>query len=303
MLRIKNVTKKFDDGFVAVKDLSFEVNSGEIVGLLGPNGAGKTTTIQMILGTLTPTAGDIVIFGKNIRTHLSEVLQDITFASAYVRFPGRLTVQENLDVIGRLYSMSAEQRQRGIQKVLEHFGMWDYRDRYANELSAGQITRIMLAKAFLPCPKLIILDEPTASLDPDVAYEVRHFILDRRKQHGTTVLITSHNMAEVSEMCDRVLVVKNGELIANATPHELARSVSAVRVHVVLCKSDREKFIVYAQRMQLHPIVDNYCAIVELDEQKIAQIFIDLAHEHIMYEQVSIEKPTLEDYFLKLVSV
>ncbi len=298
---VTDLVKSFSPDFTAVKGISFAVKKGEIVGLLGPNGAGKTTTIHMLLGILTPTSGTIQLCGKDAQKYRSEVLQHITFASAYIRFPGRLTVLENLDIIGRLYSLSALERSKGIQAVLEHFGMWEYRNRYAYELSAGQITRVMLAKAFLPCPDLVILDEPTASLDPDIALEVRHFILERRKQYGTTVLITSHNMAEVSELCDRVLVMKHGQIIADATPYELARSVSTVRIHFILPLQERNKASALADRHGWLYEIDDYCMIVHIDEKNIAQVFIEYARAEIIYDQVSIEKPTLEDYFLKVV--
>ena len=155
-------------------------------------------------------------------------LKKIGYASGYDRLPARLTVIENLDIVGRIYNISEPQCKQQIEKLLHSFGIWDLRNRQTGTLSAGQATRVMLAKAFIANPEIVLLDEPTASLDPDVAHEVRQFILKQRQELQTAVLITSHNMDEVAELCDRVLVLKNGTIIADNTPELLARSTSQV---------------------------------------------------------------------------
>ena len=155
-------------------------------------------------------------------------LKKIGYASGYDRLPARLTVLENLDIVGRIYNISEPQRKQQIEKLLHSFGIWDLRSRQTGTLSAGQATRVMLAKAFIANPEIVLLDEPTASLDPDVAHEVRQFILKQRQELQTAVLITSHNMDEVTELCDRALVLKNGTIIADNTPELLARSTSQV---------------------------------------------------------------------------
>jgi ABC-2 type transport system ATP-binding protein len=288
ILKVGNLTKTFTSGFwpfkkqqkyTAVNGISFELKKGEILGFLGPNGAGKTTTIQMLLGTLTPSNGTISYFGEDFAQSRIAALKRVGYASGYDKLPARLTVTENLDIVGRIYGMSYTVRMQQIEKLLKFFGIWEMRDRQTGTLSAGQATRVMLAKAFISDPEIVLLDEPTASLDPDVAHEVRQFILAQRKERGTSILITSHNMDEVTELCDRVLVLKNGTIIADDTPEILAQSISKVRVHLTIAGEQR---------------------MVELDEHAIAPYLADLAERKIMYSHISIEKPTLEDYFLSV---
>jgi ABC-2 type transport system ATP-binding protein len=309
VIAVQNLIKSFNSGlwpfqkkstYTAVDDISFQLQKSEILGFLGPNGAGKTTTIQMLLGTLTPTSGMITYFGTDFATHRIEALKKIGYASGYDKLPARLTVAENLDIVGRIYGMPRAQRARQIETLLTFFGIWEKRDSQTGTLSAGQATRVMLAKAFLNNPEVVLLDEPTASLDPDVAHEVRQFILAQREQRGTSILITSHNMDEVTELCDRVLVLKNGTIIANNTPYDLARSTSKVRVHLTISKNF-DQFVAYMRTRNLMHSMHGAQVTVELDEKAIAQFFADLGTNEILYVQVSIDKPTLEDYFLSIV--
>ena len=285
--------------YVAVNDISFELQKGEILGFLGPNGAGKTTTIQMLLGALTPSSGSIRYFDADFAAHRIAVLKKIGYASGYDRFPARLTVTENLDVVGRIYGLAGAVRMQQIEKLLKFFGIWDKRHAPTGTLSAGQTTRVMLAKAFIANPEIVLLDEPTASLDPDVAHEVRQFILAQCAERGTSILITSHNMDEVTELCDRVLVLKKGIIVADNTPESLAQSTSKVRVHLTITH-EFERLRVYLQESQLiHAIQDNYLT-VELDEHAIAPFIIQLGERKIIYSHIAIDKPTLEDYFLSI---
>lgn len=219
VLKVNNLTKTFSSGFwpfktpqtyTAVNNISFDLKKGEILGFLGPNGAGKTTTIQMLLGTLTPSAGRIDFFGQDFAQHRITALKKIGYASGYDKLPSRLTIFENLDIVGRIYAIPEPQRSVQIKKLLDFFGILHLANRQAGTLSAGQATRVMLAKAFINDPEVVLLDEPTASLDPDVAHQVRQFVLAQRKERNTSILITSHNMDEVTELCDRVLVLKSG---------------------------------------------------------------------------------------------
>lgn len=286
--------------YVAVNTISFAVEPGEIVGLLGPNGAGKTTTIHMLLSTLKPTSGSIVYFGKDLALHRCEILQKVGFASTYVKLPPQLTVSENLDIYGRLYGLSGAERERSIREHLHFFGIWHLRNRLVGYLSAGEVTRVMLAKSFLANPTIVLLDEPTASLDPDVAHEVRLFVLKQRDERGTSFLITSHNMAEVTQICDRVLFLKNGTIIANNTPEELARSVSVTRVYLMV-GDGLKRTIAYAQKHTLPYEVEGRDIGIDVDERAIAKLLTGLAQAGVEYSQISIEKPTLEDYFLQHV--
>ncbi len=286
--------------FTAVDNLSFTLERGEIVGILGANGAGKTTTIQMLLSTLKPTSGSISYFGKNFFTHRSETLQHIAFASTYIKLPNTLTVEQNLDVYGRLYGLSRRQRLDATKKFLTHFGMWDLRSRLLSELSAGQITRVMLAKAFLANPRLVLLDEPTASLDPDIALEVRQFILEQRRNHNVSFLLTSHNMDEVTETCDRVLVLHKGKLIASDTPAQLAARVRQATVEFIIV-AGIEHALAYLNKHNYHYTQQDAIIKVHVDSQAIAKFLQEITHIGIEYSQIAIEKPTLEDYFLTVL--
>lgn len=309
VLKVSNLTKTFTSGlwpfktpqsYTAVNDISFEIGRGEILGLLGPNGAGKTTTIQMLLGTLTPSSGSISYFGDDFARHRVASLRKIGYASGYDKLPARLTVTDNLDVVGRIYGIHQPQRAQKIEKLLRFFGIWDKRDASTGSLSAGQATRVMLAKAFIADPEIVLLDEPTASLDPDVAYEVRQFILAQNKERGLSILITSHNMDEVTELCDRVLVLKKGVIIADSSPEILAQSTSKVRVHMIIT-GGLESALLYLRQAQLLHVIDDKHLTVELDEQMIAQTLAQLAARAVNYSHISIDKPTLEDYFMSVV--
>ncbi len=292
-------TGKVKREFIAVNDVSFELKRGEILGLLGPNGAGKTTTIQMLLGTLTPTAGSIVYFGKEFAQNRCQTLQRVGYASAYSKLPGKLTVYENLDIFGRLYGLSRDERQRHIARLLEIFGIADLRNKMVRGLSAGQMTRAILAKAFLPSPEIILLDEPTASLDPDIAHDIRQFILLQQKERDISILFTSHNMNEVAEVCDRIIVMKNGTIVACDTPARLVASISMTRLELMVVK-ELEAALAYLSSHGLIYTVEKNFLIIELEETRIAELLSALAGIGVLYSQIAIEKPTLEDYFIRI---
>jgi ABC-2 type transport system ATP-binding protein len=307
VLKVGNLTKIFISGlwpfktpktYTAVNDISFQLKKGEILGFLGPNGAGKTTTIQMLLGTLTPSSGSITYFGANFAQHRIAALKRIGYASGYDRLPARLTVTENLDVVGRIYGITQPRRAQQIEKLLRFFGIWEMRNRQTATLSAGQTTRVMLAKAFIANPEVVLLDEPTASLDPDVAHEVRQFILAQRKERGISILVTSHNMDEVTELCDRVLVLKNGTIIADNTPRKLAASISNTRVHFIA--ETIAPIEEYARTHGIRSILEKNGISLEIDEQAIASLLIEFSKRGIVYSNIAIDKPSLEDYFLSI---
>jgi ABC-2 type transport system ATP-binding protein len=209
--------------FCAVRDVSFAIQEGEIVGMLGANGAGKSTTILMMLGLISPTSGEVTIFGKSFERHRGEILGRMNFSAPYLTFPGRLTVFENLMVFARLYGIP--QPGRKIAELLRLFEIEALRDKPVLLLSSGQNTRVGLCKAFLNDPKLLLLDEPTAYLDPHVSRLVKQALLDLRERCGTAMLYTTHNMAEIEEMCGRVIFLARGEVIMQGTPLELTRAV------------------------------------------------------------------------------
>jgi ABC-2 type transport system ATP-binding protein len=284
--------------FVAVDHISFELKPGEILGLLGSNGAGKTTTIQMLLGTLTPTSGQITYFGRDFAKERSALMQHVSFASTYVRLPGRLSVYENLDFYAKLYCLPLGQRKERIERFLKQFDLWHLRDREAGALSAGETTRAIVAKAFLSDPKVVLLDEPTASLDPDIAHEVRRFVIEQRKQHGVSILFTSHNMDEVTAVCDRVLIMKHGVIVAQDTPAQLAARVSKTRIEFVSehCPAIGS----FAAMQNLTFTMTDRSITVQIDEHQVAQFLTGLSKQALEYNQISIEKPNLEDYFLQV---
>ena len=289
--------KKGANPFVAVNDVSFELRSGEILGLLGPNGAGKSTTISMVLGVLTPTSGSIMYGERDFAKHRSEILQEVTFASTYIKMPWRLTVMENLSVYGMLYGLTMSDFKQRVEELLKFFGVWNQREKTMNQLSAGQITRVMLAKAFIPRPKIVLLDEPTASLDPDVAHEVRSFVLEQQKHFNTSIIYTSHNMDEVADVCDRVIFLNKGTIVAEDTPENLAASVSTAHMRLRM-KDGLKRVERFAKEHQLKTVVDGREVEIAIDEHAIAGFLQQLAGEGIEYSQITIAKPTLEDYFL-----
>jgi len=292
-------TSRGGKSFTAVDNISFQVNTGEIVGLLGPNGAGKSTTIYMLLGVLTPTSGTISYFGKDFGTYRSRILESVTFASTYIKMPWRLTVMENLKVYGYLYGLSKDQFERRAKKFLTRFGVWNQRHKTMNNLSAGQITRVMLAKAFIPHPKVALLDEPTASLDPDIAHQIRHFVLEQQQEFGTTMIYTSHNMDEVADVCDRVIFLKKGQIVAQGTPENLTQSLDQVKVTLKLTKSQLAKLKNTSLSSSAYRL-DGQALYTELSQGDIARFLQELADHHITYTHIDLEKPNLEDYFLTL---
>lgn len=310
VLQVNNLTKEFTSGlwpfktpktYAAVNNISFEVGKGEILGFLGPNGAGKTTTIQMLLGCLLPTTGSINYFGLDFDQERIAILKKIGYASGYDKLPARLTVIENLEVVGRIYGMPKLVRTQQIERLLKTFNIWELRNRPTGSLSAGQATRVMLTKAFINNPQIVLLDEPTASLDPDVAQDVRNFIIKQRQEHQISILITSHNMSEVTELCDRVIILQNGQIIANDTPEMLAKTgASHVQVNLNIT-SDFNKLITYLKISKIDCTTKPHnLLVVNIDEHLIANLLTDLAKQEITYSQISIAKPTLEDYFLSI---
>ena len=218
IIEVNSLTKTFN-GNKAVDNISFEVYQGEILGLLGPNGAGKTTTLQMLLGLTTPTSGDIMIFGLDISHHREKILQDVNFSSSYISMPYSLTIMENLIVFARLYWVKNPKEK--IAGLLKDFEIEDIKDRAVRSLSTGQITRVCLVKALLNDPRILFLDEPTASLDPDIADKTRRLLKKIQKEKGLSILYTSHNMKEMEDMSDRIIFLDKGKIIAAGRPEEV----------------------------------------------------------------------------------
>jgi ABC-2 type transport system ATP-binding protein len=220
VLSVRRLRRLYGDT-VAVDDVSFEVERGEIVGLLGPNGAGKTTTIQMILGVLAPTSGEILIEGADIAADRSRALERTNFAAVYAPLPGNLTVLQNLRVFGLLYGV--KRLPERIEALIDRFDLKGVRNARYGVLSSGEQSRVNLAKAMLNRPRLLLLDEPTASLDPAVARDIRAQVSGFVAQGDMGVLWTTHNMREVADVCDRVLFLSHGKVLLEGDPKTLPR--------------------------------------------------------------------------------
>jgi ABC-2 type transport system ATP-binding protein len=203
----------------AVNDVSFRIARGGITGLLGGNGAGKTTTIAMIMGLVLPTSGRVQVLGHAMPDESADVLGRMNFESPYVDMPMRLTVRQNLTIFGRLYAV--ENLRERIEQLASDLDLKDFLDRANGKLSAGQKTRVALAKALINQPELLLLDEPTASLDPDTADWVRRHLQDYRRTHDATILLASHNMLEVERLCDRVIIMKRGRVEDDDSPDQI----------------------------------------------------------------------------------
>src|SRR5438093_3096201 len=214
VLDVRGLTKRFGD-VLAVDDVSFHLNEAETVGLVGQNGAGKSTTIHMVLGLTTPTSGEVRILGRDPHRDRA-ALQDVNFSAAYTSLPQTLTVEENLIVFARLYGIRRPKDR--VHEVLDVLGVSRFAPMRTRALSSGQGTMIHIAKALLNAPRLLLLDEPTASLDPDAADRTRGVLRRISREEGFTTLITSHNMREVEEMCDRIVFIHRGRIVATGSP-------------------------------------------------------------------------------------
>ena len=237
MIEVEKLNKTYDKK-IAVKNLNFVINKGKIIGLLGPNGCGKTTTIAMILGLLKPTSGRVMINGKNIEKERINLLEKMNFISPYVELPKKLSVEENLKVYGRLYGV--KNLKDKIDDLMEKLNLTELRKRKTGELSSGQKNRISLAKALINDPEILLLDEPTASLDPDVGDYVRGFIEDYASNKGATILLASHNMNEVERLCYEVMMMKNGEIIDRGKCDDLINKHGRKNLEEVFLKLVRE---------------------------------------------------------------
>ena len=218
VVKVQQVTKTYGK-ITAVNRISFEMREGEVVGLLGPNGAGKSTTIHMLLSLLEPTEGTIEIFGENLKAHREEILQHMNFATSYSMLPHNLTPYENLKVFALLYGVKNWKEK--ADSLLEEFNLGAFRNARTGGLSSGEQMRLVLAKAFLNDPKLLLLDEPTSSLDPAVARDLRRKIYYKMEELNGTILWTSHNMREIEAVCDRIIFLANGKIVADDTPENL----------------------------------------------------------------------------------
>ena len=238
-IQIKNLTKKFKNNF-AVNNISFDIEKNKTVGLLGPNGCGKTTSIGMLLGLIEPSGGEIIINNKNLQSYKrNELLSEINFASPYIELPKKLTVKQNLEVYGRLYGV--ENLNSRINEISADLDIKSFFEKNTGELSSGQKNRVSLAKSLINKPKILLLDEPTASLDPDIGDFIRSYIQEYRSKNHVTILLASHNMNEVERLCNSIIMMKEGKIIDRGTCSQIIKRHGRNNLEETFLKLARSK--------------------------------------------------------------
>lgn len=297
ILTVNNLTKRFDT-FEAVKSISFSLKKGEILGLLGPNGAGKTTTIHMLLGITSFTSGQIQYFGKDFLKHRSESLQRINFASSFNGLQGKTQVIENLLFFSRLYGVRDPISR--IDELLKYFEVTELRHHKYWDLSAGQRTRVNLIKALLNKPEIILMDEPTASLDPDISDKLLSLIEKLRREQGLSILYTSHDMSEVTRICDRVVFMDHGEIVAEDTPLGLTKRIPYATVQLTFDAKKGDVASIIKKEKLKHEFFGENTVAVTVKEDKIPKVIFTLSSANVWITDIEVKKPTLEDFFLQI---
>lgn len=280
----------------ALKGVDFSIREGEIFGLLGPNGAGKSTLIHILIGLISYDKGKVEIFGKNLRTHNEWIRNQMNVATAYAQLPAALTVEQNLNIFAMMYDV--KDRKRKIDEVIGITDAENLRKKKVGQLSAGQKTKINLCKALINDPKLILLDEPTASLDPDVSAHIRNQLKIIQKKRGMTILFTSHNMSEVAEMCDRVAFLSGGKIHSVGTPQNLTKIIQDQEVKLLLKTGSKIPKII-PQTYTLKHSEAGYLRFIIPNNEGAFLKFLDWARDaKIAFYDIEIRTPDLEDVFL-----
>ncbi len=297
ILEVKNLVKRYGD-FKAVDGISFVVPRGKIIGFLGPNGAGKTTTIQMLLGITLTNGGSISYFGKDFHANRLECLQRINFASAFNTLLGRVSVWENLIVFADLYQVKNSKKK--IQELLKYFEIEDLSGELYKNLSAGQKTRVNLVKALINDPELILMDEPTASLDPDIADKTLALIESLKKDRNLSILYTSHNMSEITRICDEVIFLDHGKIVAHDTPANLTKRITAATLRLII-NGGKEALERHLQdKNQKYSFPEEHTVVIETEEKAIPELLFGISNSGIAITDITIKKPDLEDVFLQI---
>lgn len=298
VLNAQNLTKKFSDGLVAVDNISFSLKEGEILGLLGPNGAGKTTTIQMLLGITTQTAGSITYFGKDFSHHRQYCLQRINFASAFNTLQKRITVWENLIIFAHLYQI--ENPKKKIKELIQYFEVEDIINQRFSDISSGQKTRVNIIKSLLNDPKILLMDEPTASLDPDIADKMLTLIEILQRDNHISILYTSHNMYEVTRICDRVIFLDHGVIVAHDTPVGLTKRIQTAQLKLSF-KDNKDLVEKYCiEQVLQYRFEGMHVVYITADEDKIPKLIFGISKIGIWMTDIEVKKPTLEHVFLQI---
>lgn len=296
IIEVKNLRKSYGN-FEALKGISFELKKGEILGFLGPNGAGKTTTIQILLNIITPNSGTVKIFGLDAFKHREQVLQRMNFTSAYAHLFGSLSIWENLKVFALLYGIKAKEER--IMNLLREFNLVQLKDKKAVTLSSGELARAMVVKALLNEPELLLLDEPTSSLDPDMAARLRDIFQEIRARTGVSMLYTSHNMAEIEQICDRVIFLSRGRIVANDTPAKLTALIPDHRLIMRFAARPAalEEFL---DEKRLDYEFSGGELVITTSNEAIPRILGGMYKMNFSIRDISIDEPDLEDVFLKI---
>ena len=297
VLEVRQLTKLYGT-YRAVDGVSFELARGKIVGLLGPNGAGKTTTIQMLVGITLPDGGEIRYFGQDLHQHREACLRRINFSSSYNMLQGRITVGENLIVYAGLYGVANARAK--IASLANYFGISSLMGQRFMTLSAGQKTRVNLVKALLNDPEIVLMDEPTASLDPDIADRMLSLIESLRESRDLSIVYTSHQMDEVTRICDEVIFLDRGRIVAQDTPAELTRRVSTTVLRIRFAGAAASVSAALADRHPRVAFESDSEVVVTTDEHHVADAILAIGGAGIRILDIDIRKPTLEDVFLQI---
>lgn len=299
ILDVEKLVKNYGS-FHAVDGISFTVPKGKIVGFLGPNGAGKTTTIHMLLGITLTNGGSIKYFGKDFSQHRIYCLQRINFTSAFNTLLGRITVWENLLVFANLYQIKHTKEK--ILTLAKYFEILDLLPVLYQNLSAGQKTRVNFVKSLINDPELILMDEPTASLDPDIADKTLTLIENLKHERNLAILYTSHNMHEITRICDEVIFLDHGKIVAQDTPFNLTKRISSTNIRLTLANDANKNSIEqYLQAQTLNfSFLDNHTITVHAEDNAIPQVLFGINSTGVSIIDIEIQKPTLEDVFLQI---
>ncbi|MDQ3809376.1 MAG: ABC transporter ATP-binding protein [Chloroflexota bacterium] len=297
VLEVRDLTKTYG-ALCAVDGVSFGLDRGQILGLLGPNGAGKTTTIQMLVGITLPDGGQICYFGQELHRDRQACLQRINFCSSYNMLQGRISVWENLIVFALLYRVRKPERK--IRELGAYFGITELFGRRFMTLSAGQKTRVNLVKALLNDPDIILMDEPTASLDPDIADRTLSLIESLRDSRQLAILYTSHQMDEVTRICDEVIFLDRGRMVAHDTPESLTRRIANAQVRITF--SGANAHVAEALRPEFSEVSlpRHNLVVVTTAEHLVPRAILEVARTGVQIVDIDIRKPTLEDVFLQI---
>jgi ABC-2 type transport system ATP-binding protein len=298
VLEVEHLSKNYG-AFKAVDRISFSLDRGHIVGLLGPNGAGKTTTIQMLVGITLPDGGTIRYFGRELHANREACLQRINFSSSYNMLQNRITVWENLIVFARLYRVANPEGK--IRRMGEYFGITRLMDQRFMTLSAGQKTRVNLVKALLNDPEVILMDEPTASLDPDIADRTLSLIERLREARDLAIVYTSHQMDEVARICDEVIFLDHGRIVAQDTPQGLTRRIAGgTRIHVRVDGQPQAVINALQPTFKDISLADGNVVVVTTQDHQVPRAIFDIGNTGVEVLEIDIRKPTLEDVFLQI---